>query len=216
MNDFSRKWEKWFHACVPLIAYFLCNDQWIFQIFEIKVKETTKFCSTNGHCQILVAFWATWRQNFDNFLLGHTVDRFRIVTETLQTQSASITGSAWYPSINLKILHTKTNRQTNKHPNKQTNNKHPHRPWYDFCFCIYVCTTIRNIGCKAYLAAKLILFLSYWNVPIFSCGQFCAKNSEIVGVELSSMVLVVSLNEELKHKISKLHLQYLRFTLKWL
>ena len=28
----------------------------------------------NGYCQILVTFWAIWRQNFDNFFLGHTVE----------------------------------------------------------------------------------------------------------------------------------------------
>ena len=27
MNDISRKWEKWFHTGVTLIAYNLCNDQ---------------------------------------------------------------------------------------------------------------------------------------------------------------------------------------------
>ena len=73
MNDISRKWEKWFHTYFTLIAYILYNDQWILLIFETKVKKTTTFCSTNGYCQILVTFWATWRQNFDNFFLGHTV-----------------------------------------------------------------------------------------------------------------------------------------------
>ena len=73
MNDISLKWEKWFHTCVTRIAYIIYNDQWIFLIFGTQVKKTTAFCSTNGDCQIPVAFWGTWRQNFDNFFLGHTV-----------------------------------------------------------------------------------------------------------------------------------------------
>ena len=27
VNDISRKWEKWSHICVTLIAYILCNDK---------------------------------------------------------------------------------------------------------------------------------------------------------------------------------------------
>ena len=73
MNDISRKWERWFHTCVTLIAYILCIDQWIFLIFETNFKKTTIFCSANGYCQILVSFGATLSQNFDNFFLGHTV-----------------------------------------------------------------------------------------------------------------------------------------------
>ena len=69
--------QKWFHTCITLIAYIVCNNQWIFLIFVTKVKKTTTFCSRNGYCQILVTFWATWRQNFDNFFLGHTVYRNR-------------------------------------------------------------------------------------------------------------------------------------------
>ena len=73
MNDISRKWEKLFHTCVTLIAYISCNNQWNFMIFGTQVKKTIVFRSANGYCQILVTFWATWRQNFDNFFLGHTV-----------------------------------------------------------------------------------------------------------------------------------------------
>ena len=65
------KWEK--STCVTLIAYILCNDQCILLIFGTKVKKTTAFCLTNGHCQTLLTSSAIWRQNFDNFILGHTV-----------------------------------------------------------------------------------------------------------------------------------------------
>ena len=77
MNDISQKWEKWFHTYVTLIAYILCNDQRIFLIFGTKVKKTIVFCSANLYCQILVTFWITWRQNFDNFFLGHTVQHYK-------------------------------------------------------------------------------------------------------------------------------------------
>ena len=40
-----------------------------------KVKKTTTFCSTNGYCPILLTFRAIWRQNFYNFIPGHTVQR---------------------------------------------------------------------------------------------------------------------------------------------
>ena len=30
-------------------------------------------CSSNGYCQIVLTFWAIWRQNCNNFILGHTV-----------------------------------------------------------------------------------------------------------------------------------------------
>ena len=33
VNDISRKWRKWFHTCVTLIAYIFCNGQWILLIF---------------------------------------------------------------------------------------------------------------------------------------------------------------------------------------
>ena len=58
VNDFLRKWENWFHTCVTLIAYILCNDQWILLIFGTQVKETATFCSLNGYCQILLTLWA--------------------------------------------------------------------------------------------------------------------------------------------------------------
>ena len=74
VNDISQKWEKWFRTCVTLITYILRNDQWILLIFGTQVEKTTTFCSRNGYCQILVTFWAIWRQNFDNFFLGHTVE----------------------------------------------------------------------------------------------------------------------------------------------
>ena len=73
MNHISRKWEKWFHTCVTLITYILCNDQWILLILGTQVKETTTFCWTNGYCQILLTFWVIWRQYFGNFILEHTV-----------------------------------------------------------------------------------------------------------------------------------------------
>ena len=62
--------------CVTVIAYILCNDQEIWLIFGTQVKKTTTFCSTYGYCQIFRSFWAKWRQNFDKFILGHTVERF--------------------------------------------------------------------------------------------------------------------------------------------
>ena len=77
VNDNSRKWEKLFHSCVTLIAYISSNDQSISLILETKVKKTAAFCSTNGYCQIPVTFWATWRQNFDNFMSGtHSIYKY--------------------------------------------------------------------------------------------------------------------------------------------
>ena len=73
MNDISWKWEKSFPTFVILIAYILCNDQWICLIFGTQAKKNTTFDPTDGYCQILVTFWAIWRQNFDNFILGDTV-----------------------------------------------------------------------------------------------------------------------------------------------
>ena len=53
----------------------ICNDQWILLVFGTQVKKTTKFLSMNVYCQILLNFWETWRQNFDNCIMGHTVDK---------------------------------------------------------------------------------------------------------------------------------------------
>ena len=61
------------HTCVTLIAYNLCNDQWLLLIFGTQVKKTATVCSSNNYCQILLTFWAIWCQIFDNFFLGHTV-----------------------------------------------------------------------------------------------------------------------------------------------
>ena len=83
VNEISRKWEKWFHTCATSFAYNLCNDPWIFVIFGTQVKKTATFCSSNGYCRILSTFWAIWPQNFDNFILGHTVKRCYIVQENL-------------------------------------------------------------------------------------------------------------------------------------
>ena len=75
VNDISRKWEKWFHRRVILIAYILCNDQWNLLIFGTQVKMTIIFCSTIKIVRFFIfTFWAIWCQNFDNFILGHTVD----------------------------------------------------------------------------------------------------------------------------------------------
>ena len=73
VNDILGKWEKWFHTYDTLIAYISCNDQEILLIFVTEVKKTTTLCSSNGYCQVLLSFWATLHQNFDNFILGHTV-----------------------------------------------------------------------------------------------------------------------------------------------
>ena len=62
------------YICVTLIAYILCNDQWILLIFRIQVKKVTKFCLTNGYYQIILTLRVIWRENFHNFILGHTVD----------------------------------------------------------------------------------------------------------------------------------------------
>ena len=63
---------------VPYMCHFkclyLCNDRWILLIFDTQAKKSITFCATNGYCQILLTFWAIWRQNFDNFILGHTIE----------------------------------------------------------------------------------------------------------------------------------------------
>ena len=69
MNDISRKWEKWFHTCITLIAYNLCNDEWIL----LKFGRLLHFVYQTGIVGFSLLFWAIWRQNFDNLFLGHTV-----------------------------------------------------------------------------------------------------------------------------------------------
>ena len=53
-----RKWDQFYCACVTLIAYILCNDQWILPIFGTQVKKTNTFCSKTG----IVSFFLLFEQ----------------------------------------------------------------------------------------------------------------------------------------------------------
>ena len=56
-----------------LSFYVHCNDKWILLILGTQVIKTGAFCSTNGYSQIILTFWAIWREKFDDFMLGHTL-----------------------------------------------------------------------------------------------------------------------------------------------